>query len=50
MSHWNFSKLGGTQIRTGDKGFAGPGLTTWLCHQLWKQISLMKWVYSSQGT
>ncbi len=23
---------GGTQIRTGDKGFAGPCLTTWLCH------------------
>ncbi len=24
---------GGTQIRTGDRGFADPGLTTWLCRQ-----------------
>src|SRR3990167_3956057 len=30
--------IGGTQIRTGDKGFAGPCLTAWLCRrsaQLW---------------
>ncbi len=27
------STKGGTQIRTGDKGFAGPCLTTWPCRQ-----------------
>jgi hypothetical protein len=25
-------KIGGTQIRTGGKGFADPCLTTWPCH------------------
>ncbi len=28
-----YGLLGGTQIRTGDRGFAGHGLTTWLCHR-----------------
>ena len=30
---------GGTQIRTGGRGFADLGLTTWLCRQ---EVSILK--------
>jgi hypothetical protein len=33
----NLNKKGDAQIRTGDKGFAGPCLTTWL-HRRNRQV------------
>ena len=36
-NHLSYSPAdgGGTQIRTGDRGFADLGLTAWLCRQYW---------------
>ncbi len=37
----NLCKKGDTQIRTGDRGFADPGLTTWLCRHFIEHNKLL---------